>query len=463
MVTLFIRFNKLKNIMKPIAYILVSIAIWTVLLTRYSWIQMIHAITVSEHWLTKWVHWPTWLEIFIFYFLFIFLFRFWWVNFWSNFEDLSNTIYIILTKKLAHLGLLKELIWLIKFYHSFLKRILKLFQTNLYFIRWYKSDSETYNYLAQSTLNIIFFNIKILMFNFFTLLALVITVCVNLNISLPLIWQETLNLIVNFKFDIIWNEAISKVPVLLAVLSIIFIFLYLNGTKGFIRRAVASANRKKLEEVLNEHREIVYEIGSSLNTAFDNLDYVMLNRSNLAKAWIQKTYEENKILEPLLKEYYPKSVYDYNQYIEMLKEVESLESLYSKIQNKRTFYDGVMGYFLRLSPRLQGYQLLLPYRNQAKKLETYFFTPKGLDIIYQIKPISQLHFKVLAIREQNELLEALHEDEEFMYELILEKIVNALEAQFALIQYVDSASKYLHLSSDFMGRNIRSLFNKDSW
>ncbi|UED74781.1 hypothetical protein [Brevibacillus sp. DP1.3A] len=425
---------------------------------------MFEIISTSEQWIRQWVEWPAYLEIFFFYTLFIYLLRLWWVKLWSHFGDLSEVAYKISTKKLADWGLLKELIWLIKFYHAVFKNILKVFQSRIYFQKKYNFDSQTGTYLAQSTWDIIYYNVKTLLFNVVTFSSAVITTCIIWNISLTLIWQDTLNFISNTRLDVVWNEYISKMPALLAVLGMIFIFIYLNGTKGFIRRAVASANRKKLEEVINEHREIVYGIATSLPIAFDNLDYVMLNRRGLARAWVHRTYEDNINLQPLLNKYYKKSIYNIDRYMMELHNTEGLQTINSKFQSNRALYYGQeMRYFIHFSSLLRGYHLLRPYRGSLNRLETYFFTPKGLEILYQAKPQNILYITNIENYKENELIEALRKDEEFMYELILEAIVNSLEAQFALLQYVDSASRILHMNSDYMGRNIRSLFNKDSW
>lgn len=50
-----------------------------------------------------------------------------------------------------------------------------------------------------------------------------------------------------------------------------------------------------------------------------------------------------------------------------------------------------------------------------------------------------------------------------MNDLLLEYIINSIEINLLLLNYINAGSKYLHMESDYFGRNLRSLFNKDSW
>ncbi|OXM82528.1 hypothetical protein [Paenibacillus rigui] len=214
---------------------------------------------------------------------------------------------------------------------------------------------------------------------------------------------------------------------------------------------------------MNEHREIVYEIGNCLSVAFENMEYILLNREGIAKAWVRKVYVEREVFGTILDKYYSKSIYDYNVYVDHLKKIDCIQLLLSKAKSKPAFYNGVMGYFLQMSPSLRGFRLIQLDDRKAVELETHFFTPKGLETIFKARPISSLKFKKEATMNESEIIEAFNKDEQFMYRLIIDKIINAIEVQYAILKYVDSASKYLHMSSDHFGRNIRSVFNKDSW
>lgn len=189
----------------------------------------------------------------------------------------------------------------------------------------------------------------------------------------------------------------------------------------------------------------------------------MANRKTLAKVWIRNVYEDNQFLKRFLTEHYSEREYELLFYLDKLNEIDGLQKISTRIKEKDTFYNGVMGYFVHLSSKLKGFEVLRPYSHSQEELETYFFTPQGLKYIFRAKPLTRLNSRKIDNWEESEIIQALQNDEDYMYMHILESIINALEAQFALLQYADSASKYLNLNSDLLGRNIRSLSNKDSW
>ncbi|WP_342478976.1 hypothetical protein NYE24_14570 [Paenibacillus sp. FSL H7-0350] len=462
MITFLHRDFKLSNYWVKTSFLFLSISICSYILIFHSWTEVSSLISTIEYEFTQLFSLPTWLELFLFYLLLILILRLWWIYFWQYYGQLVDALYIKFTKHLAHNGSLKKLIWIIKFYHSTHKTIFKLLTKQVHFKKRV-SGSKTFEYFVNSIWAIIFYNLKKMIFNIVTGIAFFITLNTIYKHEFIKIWRESIYLILDAKLVDIWGDYITKVPILLAVFSTIIVIFYINRTRGFIRRAVASANRKKLEEVINEHRDIAYEISICLNSGFDNIDYVMANRKTLAKVWIRNVYEDNQFLKRFLTEHYSEREYELMFYLDKLNKIDGLQKISARIKDKDTFYNGVMSYFVHLSPNLKGFEVLRPYRHSQEELETYFFTPQGLKNIFRAKPLTRLNSRRIDNLEEHEIIQALQKDEDYMYMHILESIINALEAQFALLQYADSASKYLNLNSDLLGRNIRSLSNKDSW
>lgn len=450
-----------KHLWRSATFLFISIISFIFFLISYSWDYLATTLLEGAKWFTVWIDVPAWFGVFLFFLLFAFLLRLWWVKFWHHYEILTEFIYAALTIKLAHFGLSKELIYLVKFYQSFHKSSLRLFKSRIHFESKNDIDSKTYTYFSHSFWRNSFHNTRVLLFNFVTIISILITICVTWNITPSLLRTISLNYIFDLNLNEIWSH-FSKTPAFLAVSGIIFIFLYLNGTKGFIKRAIASANRKKLEEVVNEHREIIFDIGISLNDAFDNLDYVILNRRGIARALVKKIYDDNEDMNTIVNSIDTNSTQDYEYYSEELIEIEKLHNLQTKITSKRAFYYGSMSYFLRLSSLLEGFSLLTS-SIKSNQLELYFFTPRGLEILLKEKPPNLINTKSIRNLSDHEKIELLQKNELFMYNQILEAVVNGIEVQNALFRYVRTASQSIYMGSDFLGRNFRSLFNKDSW
>lgn len=171
--------------------------------------------------------------------------------------------------------------------------------------------------------------------------------------------QEIYNYIIFIEFNEFWNIVISKIPALIIFFSVLFIFFYLNRSKGFIRRAIASANRKKLEEIANEHREIIPEVSQILYTGLQNLSYIIQNKESLSEDWLHEHCKNinNKNLNLIIGKNKSHSFYIPKFRLNYLKEIENIEKIYEKVQSKPSFYNNLMTYFLRLSSKLEGYKL----------------------------------------------------------------------------------------------------------
>ncbi|OXM87009.1 hypothetical protein CF651_07110 [Paenibacillus rigui] len=232
MITFMFERLKSKEVWKPISVLLLSLAFW--IITLNSWGKFLTMFLKVELTITSWIDWPPWLETFLFISIVMFLLRLWWMKFWYCFEVLSELLYIKFTRALAHRGVLGMLIRTIKYYHSIHKPIISFFEINVYYGSGILLRDTYYRYFLHSILKSTFQTIINLFLNKTTIVAVVITIFLMQKTSIFVFWKKIKDIVITFKLDTFWNDVLPKIPTILALLGVIFILVYLNGTKGFI-------------------------------------------------------------------------------------------------------------------------------------------------------------------------------------------------------------------------------------
>lgn len=74
----------------------------------------------------------------------------------------------------------------------------------------------------------------------------------------------------------------------LTVFVLIVFIGYFNSFSGNMRRAIAQANRKKMEDIIREQRDLSEVIGEAIGLIASNLQYVINCQDLIADLWIQR-------------------------------------------------------------------------------------------------------------------------------------------------------------------------------
>lgn len=245
----------------------------------------------------------------------------------------------------------------------------------------------------------------------------------------------------NFEFDF-WDAIKLLSPLTFVVL--IVSLGYFISFKGCLRRTIAIANRKKIEDIIQVQRDLVGAIGCSFNSISSNIQYVINCQDLVADLWIHSKYPEYNIKKHSLIREYDIESYCFRDIPELECISQKLDELNSNGNWKATMtfssYKYEMLTFLAKSNRLD-----------LKKLNEAFFTIKGMKTL-----INNDRYPVIDIT--NEEIDKMRLN--YLYNLP-SKIVDSLELLYMLQRYYDEINKLLDFRSDKVGRALRMLTGKE--
>jgi len=103
--------------------------------------------------------------------------------------------------------------------------------------------------------------------------------------------QKILRSLRDFEFDF-W-ETIKMISPLTMVVLLVFIW-YFTSHRGSIRRAVAQANRKKMEDIVQKQRDLLEAVEEFIYSIALNLKYVINCQELVADLWIHSQFPDYK-------------------------------------------------------------------------------------------------------------------------------------------------------------------------
>ena len=248
----------------------------------------------------------------------------------------------------------------------------------------------------------------------------------------------------------LWNNVFSKLSAVVVLILIIFLW-YFVSSYGVTRRAIAQANKKKLEEVIELFRRLEKPVLDIVFEGSKNLEYALDCYDSIYEFWIFKKYntlpkECRKLLTSLRIDFHD----DYPLFsdITALNDlIEILEEMNDSGNKMFAFWFANYRYELR------------KFRNitcrPVKKLEDYemlLFTKKGFDKMSNANQYQQK----MKIDE-----EMIREELAFNREKLNRNIIEGLELIYAFYRYIKVIHKLLHLDSDKIGRGIRQFTSKE--
>ncbi|MBB6671262.1 hypothetical protein [Cohnella nanjingensis] len=451
---------------------LIGAVVW-ISLAEY-WDQVGRLINGLFLYVERYFSFNKWLELYLFYSILVWSGRFIYGKLWEGINFVIKGLYELITLRLVVNGWAAPAIRIIKWYQIGYLRLneLMMLKQKYYFDNiLYSKPIERAMFLDSKAVICLYIVLDILRRWPSIMAALIATILFH-KVSLKALGNQIWTLIRDVQISKIGNQIISNIPNLLIVIAAIFILFKLNGSRGILRRTIANANKNKLEEVINEHRQIVSILNKAFIDGVNNLEYIIRNREWIVSTWIRQNYLyhlnrsdhpecSERLLTLLDKKYLGYDDIDF--YIQNLTKIPSIDRIHEQLEkNINQFW--LLNQFTRLSFKLRGFRLFSSITNNQKNLNMWMLTPDGLTNILDKKKlrVSNIQLeKALRDNNTNKILNVLESNFELILVKFYEEIVQSIEAQVLLLSYANTTNRLLHINADLFGRLSRSLFDRE--
>jgi hypothetical protein len=253
--------------------------------------------------------------------------------------------------------------------------------------------------------------------------------------------QNKMKILSSFEFDI-W-EAIKLLSPLSVVVLIVFLGYFISF-RGSIRRSIAQANRKKIEDIIQKQRDLVEAIGCSFNSISSNLQYVINCQDLVADLWIHSRFPEYNNKQHSLNRDWDIEDYCFEDIIELECISQKFDELNSNGNWKATMAFSTYKYEVLTLVAKSSWL-------DSKKLNEAFFTKEGVKTL-----IADAGFPI--IKYSNEEIQKMRKN---YLDSMPKRIVDSLELLYMLRRYYTEMNKLLDFKSDKVGRALRMLTGKE--
>lgn len=309
---------------------------------------------------------------------------------------------------------------------------------------WWKSGSLNnnviWNNITRPTIKNTFLGICVSMIKLPALVALFLT-------AISLEWFEvrdildTLKAFWNLEFDF-WGLAKNLSP-LITVILVVFIWYFISF-KGIIRRTIAQANRKKMEDIIQQHRILTEVIGMSLYSIASNIEYVINCRELVADLWIYSKFPDYKNEKCMLQR-------DLNLESFCFKDIPELKNIVDVFGEFNS--NGNSGISRTFASYKYEFLTLMSKMNyfSLQKLNEKLFTKQGMESM-----IADDRYP--CVEHSKEEIDEIRSN---YLKYMPRRIVESLELLYTFWRYYDEMSKLLNVKSDKVGRALRLLTGKE--
>lgn len=411
------------------------------------------ARTYYETWhsIVSWnLHWElsgTWYGLLMIYWIELMLLIFIWDLLWHRLSILVHTF----CDKLSYLWVKKKLrlVKLIRIKYGFNKlhyysRIAFTFGSNG------RDHSKLINYLVRSTPTDLLKFVISLILGKTSIIAGVLTLITVQNItfrnienSVPELWNVTKSFL--------WDN-LSKLSAVVVVVLIVFIGYFINR-RGIIRRSVAQANRKKLEEIVEIHRSISHYTVQIILKGSRNIDYAIDCYDLLVECWAYKNnITTNKISK---QKNWPRrffrDVEDFN-----FEDISELGHFIDEIDKMKSADNKELSrWFSRYNYELLSMSMIHLF-GDVDRMDRLLFTKKGVEELFRIPKKHSRNIAIFDGFDDGTVEENLNN---FDISQLKDSIIKGTELLYKLSRYVQTLEGLLHIESDKLGRGVR-LFTK---
>ncbi|TKI58685.1 hypothetical protein E8L90_26625 [Brevibacillus antibioticus] len=405
-----------------------------------------------ETWNHQW-EWSTrWYGLLAIYWIEIVLLAFVWDLLWYRLHIQVRTFY----NKFSHLWIKKKwlLIRLIRFKYGFAK-LRHYMRIAFYFGGSSKNRAEMIDYVVSPTPLDLF---KI-MFSFIlgkaSILAGILTL-LTFNNSMFSTIQNTVFNIWNQRVNFIWDN-FTKLSALVVLVLIIFLWYFISR-QGIVRRAVAQANRKKLEEVILLHRKLSHYAIEIILKGSENLEYAIDCYDMLVDYWTYKRFPDTSKVGYSEHLWYRWS-YQESEYFQF-KDIAEIEQFTEEIENINSPDNKeISRWFSRYKYELNIASVKFLF-SRIEKLDRLLFTKNGFEELVKVPEKYSNAFDTDVPEQNNSKI--IQEEREFFKKYMLEEsIIEGFELIFTLYRYFVVLENMLHIESDKIGRGIRTFTGKE--
>ncbi|MEY8732099.1 hypothetical protein AB9M92_07515 [Peribacillus frigoritolerans] len=411
------------------------VLIWTfVIHSPKEFVTIIVGFNSSFQWSEKW--WG----LYAIYFIEIFIIIFLWDLVLSSLFNVVYSIYTELTERFIRKKWL--LIKLIRFYYGFQKIYYhrKLFRSSI------RSESKLIDDLTAP----IFTDWIRFFFNLFTspysILAAVLTI-ITFDYSFIQGGIESIKDQWHNLFYSLWNN-ISK----LSAVVVIFFLWYFVSSYGVTRRAIAQANKRKLEEVIHLFRKLEEPVLNIIFKGAKNLESALFCYDSIYEFWTIKKYKTLSIKN----QKWPASLrsidFDLDDDDFLFDDISDLEDLIKILEEINNSENKMFAsWFSNYRYELRKFINITRFK-ELEDYERMLFTKKGF---YKISNVN----KNQHVKKVDE--ERLREELAFNRYKLNKNIIGGLELLYAFHRYIEVSNKILHMDSDKLGRGIRLFTGKE--
>ncbi|WP_379893769.1 hypothetical protein [Marinicrinis lubricantis] len=252
---------------------------------------------------------------------------------------------------------------------------------------------------------------------------------------------------------LIWDN-FTKLSAIVVLILIIFLG-YFVSRYGIIRRAVAQANRKKLEEVVLKHRELSHYIIDLISIGSRNIEYAIncydlivecyaykikpIVSIHAQRRWVTQRYKESK-------DFLFEDIPTLEAFIQGINEMKLAENSY------------ISRWFLKSKYEFTTLFIVNSYDLKTDQMNRLLFTKKGFEEMN--KPPEK--FSRYSDSDFEMAIEEIEVETDEFKKYILEKyIIEGIELVFKLYRYLKILENMLSMDSDKFGRSLRALTNKE--
>ncbi|RNB59159.1 hypothetical protein EDM57_05225 [Brevibacillus gelatini] len=403
-----------------------------------------------DNWNHYWI--KSWYWLLAIYWIEIVLVAFVWDLLWYRLHIQVRTFY----NKFSHLWIKKKwlLIRLIRFKYGFSK-LHHHMRIAFYFGGSSKDRTKMLDYVVIPTP----FDLFKIVFSFIlgkaSILAVILTLLTYNNSMLSTIQNTIINLW-NQKVNFFWNN-LTKLSALVVLVLIIFLWYFISR-RGIVRRSVAQANRKKLEEVILLHRKLSHYAIEIILKGAENLEYAIDCYDMLVDYWTYKKFPNASKVGYSGHLWYKWSYLE-SEYFKF-KDIDEIEQFTKEIENINSpDYKDIYRWFSKYKYELNVASVKLLF-SSIDKLDHLLFTKIGFEELVKAPEKYSNAFDTDLPEQYNS--KTIQEEREFFKKYVLEeRIINGFELIFTLYRYLIVLENILHIESDKIGRGIRIFTGKE--
>ncbi|MFX3636050.1 MAG: hypothetical protein ACE3L7_29200 [Candidatus Pristimantibacillus sp.] len=441
-------FSENKAIIIEWSFIASLISILFILVFKYSPLGFMQIIIEWNH---MW-EWATqWYGLFSIYWIEIIILIFIWDLLWIRLNRLVNAIY----NDLTHKCIKKKwyLLKLVRFKYGYNKLSYHMRFGLIYIASSGNDRPELIDYIGKPTFSETMKAILSLLFNRVSILAGILTF-LTFNDQLINTLQNTVINMWNESAVFLWDN-FTKLSATVVVVLILFLG-YFVSRRGIIRRAVAQANRKKLEEVVLKHRELSHYISDLISTGSKNIEYaincydlivecyaykIQPNASIPAqRRWVAQRYKESK-------DFYFENIPVLDAFIQEINVMKLAENSY------------VSRWFLKSKYEFTALFLFNSSALEIDQINRLLFTKMGFEEMNMPPEKFGRHSDSNFNEIDSETVKV--ETDEFKEYILESNIIEGTELIFKLYRYLIVLHKMINIDSDKFGRGLRALTNKE--